>query len=154
MDASQPLRSPWDEATTDGSNAPSTGGCNPGRILGRVLDAILHVQLAAPPGCEEDARRFFGELLGLEEIEKPESLRSRGGVWFRVGAQELHIGVEDRFSPARKAHAAFSGTGYGELQERLRAAGVEVSDDTSLPGVRRCYVADPWGNRIELVSGE
>ena len=85
MGASQPLRSPWHEATTGCSIAPLTGGCNPGRILGRVL-AIDHVQLAAPAGCEDDARRFFGELLGLEEIPKPEPIRARGGVWFRVGA--------------------------------------------------------------------
>ena len=117
-----------------------------------MLDAIDHVQLAAPAGCEEAARRFFGELLGLEELEKPESLRSRGGVWFRVGAQQLHIGVEADFSPARKAHPAFSVSGYDELQDRLRAAGVEVTDDGSIPGVRRCDVADPWGNRIELVA--
>ncbi len=117
-----------------------------------MLDAIDHLQLAAPAGCEDAARRFFGELLGLEELEKPESLRSRGGVWFRVGAQQLHVGVEADFTPARKAHPAFSVSGYDELQDRLRGAGVEVTDDGSIPGVRRCYVADPWGNRIELVA--
>ena len=118
-----------------------------------MIDGIDHVQLAAPAGCEDAARRFFGELLGLEEIAKPEPLRSRGGVWFRVGAQQLHVGVEAAFSPARKAHPAFSVSGYVELQNRLRAAGVEVVDDDSIPGLRRCYVADPWGNRIELVEG-
>ena len=117
-----------------------------------MLDAIDHVQLAAPAGCEDAARRFFGELLGLEELEKPEPLRSRGGVWFQAGAQQLHVGVEADFSPARKAHPAFSVSGYDELQDRLRAAGVEVNENSSTPGVRRCYVADPWGNRIELVA--
>ena len=117
-----------------------------------MIDGIDHVQLAAPAGCEDVARRFFGELLGLEELEKPASLRSRGGVWFRVGAQQLHIGVEQDFSPARKAHPAFSVSGYDELRNRLRAAAVEVTDD-SISGRRRCYVADPWGNRIELVAG-
>jgi len=117
-----------------------------------MLDAIDHVQLAAPVGCEDAARRFFGELLGLEELEKPESLRSRGGVWFRVGAQQLHVGVDADFSPARKAHPAFTVSDYDELRDRLRAAGVEVTDDGSIPGIRRCYVADPWGNRIELVA--
>jgi len=117
-----------------------------------VIDGIDHVQLAAPAGCESAARRFFGELLGLEELEKPESLRSRGGVWFQVGAQQLHVGVETGFAPARKAHPAFSVSGYDELQARLRAAGVEITDDDSIPGVRRCYVADPWENRIELVA--
>ena len=117
-----------------------------------VIDALDHVQLAAPAGCEDAARRFFGDLLGLEELEKPESLRSRGGVWFQVGAQQLHIGVETDFSPARKAHPAFAVSGYDELQARLRAAGVEIADDGSISGLRRCYVADPWGNRIELVE--
>ena len=64
-----------------------------------MIDGIDHVQLAAPAGCEDAARAFFGELLGLEELEKPEPLRSRGGVWFRIGAQQLHVGVEAEFSP-------------------------------------------------------
>ena len=119
-----------------------------------MLVGVDHVQLAAPAGCEEEARRFFGGLLGLEELEKPQALTARGGVWFRVGAQQLHVGVEEPFAPARKAHPAFSVTGYDELLDRLRAAGVEVAEDESIPGVRRCFVADPWGNRIELVSGE
>lgn len=117
-----------------------------------MIEGIDHVQLAAPAGCEDAARRFFGELLALPEIEKPEPLRSRGGIWFQVGAQQLHVGVEDGFSPARKAHPAFSVSGYDGLLERLRAAGVEATGDDSIPGVRRCYVADPWGNRIELVA--
>ena len=119
-----------------------------------MLDGIDHVQLAAPPGCEPEARRFFSGLLGLEELEKPEPLRARGGVWFRVGAQQLHVGVEQAFAPARKAHPAFAVSGYDELVARLRAAGVAVADDASIPGVRRCYVADPWENRIELVAVE
>ena len=117
-----------------------------------MLDGIDHVQLAAPAGCEDTARAFFGDLLGLEEVEKPAALRGRGGVWFRVGAQQLHVGVETDFAPARKAHPAFAVSGYGELQNRLRAAGVELIDDDSISGRRRCYVADPWGNRLELVD--
>jgi catechol 2,3-dioxygenase-like lactoylglutathione lyase family enzyme len=117
-----------------------------------VIEGIDHVQLAAPPGCEDAARRFFGELLGLEEIEKPEPLKSRGGVWFQVGAQQLHVGVEPDFSPAQKAHPAFAVSSYDELQNRLRAAHVELTEDGSIPGLRRCYVADPWGNRIELLD--
>ncbi len=74
-----------------------------------MLSGIDHVQLAAPAGCEDDARAFFGELLGLDEIEKPEALRARGGAWFQVGAQQLHVGVEPGFAPARKAHPAFIG---------------------------------------------
>jgi catechol 2,3-dioxygenase-like lactoylglutathione lyase family enzyme len=119
-----------------------------------MLDGIDHVQLAAPPGCEAEARRFFGGVLGLEEVEKPESLRRRGGVWFRVGAQQLHVGVEQEFAPARKAHPAFAVSGYDEFISCLRSAGVETVADDSIPGLRRSYVADPWGNRIELVAVE
>ena len=119
-----------------------------------MLAGIDHVQLAAPPGCEEEARRFFGGLLGLEEVEKPEPLRARGGVWFRVGAQQLHVGVDPGFAPARKAHPAFAVTGYDTVVARLRAAGIRVADDGLIPGIRRCYVTDPWENRIELVAVE
>ena len=115
---------------------------------------IDHVQLAAPAGCEAAARGFFGELLGLEEIPKPEAIRARGGVWFQVGAHELHIGVEQEFAPARKAHLAFRADRYDELRTRLLAGGVELADDDAIPGLRRCFVADPWGNRIELISAE
>jgi len=113
-----------------------------------------HVQLAAPPGCEATARRFFGELLGLHEVEKPEPLRARGGVWFSLGAQQLHIGVERPFSPARKAHPAFLVTSedLDRLAETLAGAGERVEWDESLPEIRRFYTADPWGNRIELLA--
>jgi catechol 2,3-dioxygenase-like lactoylglutathione lyase family enzyme len=119
-----------------------------------VLAGIDHVQLAAPPGCEAEARRFFGGVLGLEEVEKPEPLRARGGVWFRVGAQQLHIGVEQEFAPARKAHPAFGVARYDELLDRLRAAGAVVEEDDTIPGLRRCFVRDPWENRLELVAVE
>jgi catechol 2,3-dioxygenase-like lactoylglutathione lyase family enzyme len=116
------------------------------------LEAIDHVQLAAPPGCEPEARRFFGDVLGLEEVEKPEALRDRGGVWFRVGRQQLHVGVEEGFRPAAKAHPAFLVPEYDAVRSRLRAAGAELRDDEAIPGVRRCYATDPWGNRIELIA--
>jgi catechol 2,3-dioxygenase-like lactoylglutathione lyase family enzyme len=115
---------------------------------------IDHVQMAAPRGCEAEARRFYGTLLGLMEIEKPESLRGRGGVWFRCGEQQLHVGVEDGFAPARKAHPAIR-VAAGELDvlaERLRDAGEQVLRDEALTSVQRFYTQDPWGNRIELLS--
>jgi catechol 2,3-dioxygenase-like lactoylglutathione lyase family enzyme len=116
-----------------------------------VLD---HVQIAAPPGCEPAARRFFGELLGLAEVEKPESLRGRGGVWFALGPQQLHIGVEDEFMPARKAHPALRvrNSYLDALAQRLADAGVPVRWDDALSGVRRFYCEDPWGNRIEILA--
>lgn len=113
-----------------------------------------HVQLAAPPDCEADARRFFGELLGMTEIEKPEPLRARGGAWFELGDRQLHIGVEDPFAPSRKAHPAFrvSSAELDHLADRLAAAGAKVEWDEALPDVRRFYTADPWGNRIEILA--
>jgi len=107
-----------------------------------------HVQVAAPPGCEAEARRFYGELLGLAEVAKPEPLRRRGGVWF----EQLHVGVEAEFTPARKAHPALRAYDLDALAERLAAAGAPVEWDGSLPGVRRFYTADPWGNRVELLA--
>ncbi len=117
---------------------------------------IDHVQIAAPAGCEPVARQFFGELLGLTEIEKPEPLRGRGGVWFSVGAQQLHIGVEDAFAPARKAHPALrvESVRLDEIAERLAGAGCMVRWDDALSGMRRFYCEDPWGNRIELLASE
>ena len=117
-----------------------------------ALIAIDHVQLAAPAGCEDEAREFFGRLLGLPEIEKPKRLRDRGGVWFRCGSQELHVGVAPDFAPARKAHPAFCVSDFDALRERLSAAGVDVHDDESIPGTRRFYSHDPFGNRIEFVE--
>lgn len=110
-----------------------------------------HVQMAAPPGCEGPARRFYGELLGLKEIPKPRELQARGGVWFQCQAGQLHIGVEPAFRPAVKAHPAFIVAGFDAYCERLEKSGVvAVRDD--LPGVRRAFLQDPFGNRLELVD--
>lgn len=113
-----------------------------------------HVQIAAPPGCEAEARRFFGDLVGLPEVEKPEPLRQRGGVWFAVGDRQLHVGVEPGFAAARKAHPALSldPADLDLLASRLRSAGAGVDWDSTLPGRRRFYSEDPWGNRIEFLA--
>lgn len=127
---------------------------SPGSPTVSDVVGVDHVQLAAPAGCEDDARRFFGELLGLAEITKPRLLRARGGVWFAVGAQQLHIGIQEPFSPARKAHPALRvAPGHlDQIGERLSAAGATVTWDEALPRYRRFYTDDPWGNRIELLS--
>ena len=110
-----------------------------------------HVQLAMPPGGEPQATRFFVDLLGMTEVEKPQALRSRGGCWFCSGSTQLHIGVEAEFSPQRKAHPAFCVTDLDSLAEQLVAAGSEVIWDTALPDRKRFYTADPFGNRIEFI---
>jgi catechol 2,3-dioxygenase-like lactoylglutathione lyase family enzyme len=111
---------------------------------------IDHVQVAAPPGCEVETRAFYGRLLGLEELPKPEPLRARGGAWFRAGAQELHVGVEEPFAPARKAHPGLVVDDLGAVEARLAAAGVHLERDTAVEGTARGHVADPFGNRLEL----
>jgi catechol 2,3-dioxygenase-like lactoylglutathione lyase family enzyme len=116
-----------------------------------VIDGIDHVQLACPRGGEEQARAFYGGLLGLREIEKPEPLRSRGGVWFECGSQQIHLGVEEPFAPARKAHPALRVGGEAALEELARRLG-DVRWDGELPGIRRFYVDDPFGNRVELLA--
>lgn len=116
--------------------------------------ALDHVQLAAPVGCEAEARRFYGELLGLPELEKPEPLRGRGGAWFALGdGRQLHVGVEQPFAPARKAHPALraSAAELDALAARLAAGGAPVRWDESLE-VRRFFTEDPWGNRLELLA--
>jgi len=113
-----------------------------------------HIQIAAPPGCESAARRFFGDLVGLREVPKPEALSERGGVWFALDEQQLHVGVERSFSPARKAHPALrvSPEELDELARRLETANAKVLWDDSLPSERRFYSEDPWGNRIEFLA--
>lgn len=115
---------------------------------------IDHVQLAAPPGCEDEARRFFGGALGLREIEKPPSLAARGGVWFEAGDEQIHVGVEEMFVPASKAHPALlvEPSRLGNMATRLAQEGAPVTWDDELAPQRRFYTADPWGNRIELIA--
>lgn len=110
-----------------------------------------HVQVAIPAGGETAARAFYGGLLGMTEVAKPESLAGRGGCWFVDGAAALHLGVEARFSPARKAHPAFTVDELDALFARLEAAGHEcVRADDEIPGVRRFHTTDPFGNRVEF----
>ncbi len=121
-------------------------------MLRAVLTRIDHVQLAMPTGGEDVARRFFVEVLGMRELAKPAPLAVRGGCWFKDGAVELHLGVERDFRPAKKAHPALRVEDFDALRERLRAAGVDVRDDDELAGVRRFFIDNPFGNRIELIA--
>jgi catechol 2,3-dioxygenase-like lactoylglutathione lyase family enzyme len=111
-----------------------------------------HVQLAIPAGGEPAARAFFGGLLGLEELPKPEHLARRGGCWFALGALQLHLGVEGDFRAARKAHPGLLVDDLDSLVARLEAAGHPARADEPLAGYERRYVDDPFGNRIELMQ--
>ena len=111
---------------------------------------IHHVQIACPAGSEPALRAFYIGVLGLEEIPKPVAIRGRGGVWFRVGGQELHLGVEEPFAPARKAHPGLVASDLDAVRARLAGAGIEFEDDDKIAGVDRLFVADPFGNRVEV----
>lgn len=113
---------------------------------------IHHVQLACPPGSEPLLRAFYGDVLGLAEIPKPPALAARGGCWFRGGGIELHLGVEEDFRPARKAHPGLLVTDLDAWAARLEAAGAPVTRDDLFPGMRRFHTADPLGNRLELLE--
>ncbi|WP_028653633.1 VOC family protein [Nocardioides halotolerans] len=124
---------------------------------------LHHVQVACPPGGEDAARRFYGEGLGLTEVAKPESLAGRGGVWFRAHddegrvTAELHVGVEEPFAPARKAHPAFVLPSLEVLHEvaaRLDRLGCAVDrrEWDTFPGYHRVHVPDACGNRVELLA--
>ncbi len=114
--------------------------------------SIAHVQLAMPSGGEDTARRFFVNLCGMTEIPKPTELAKRGGCWFRSGTVEIHLGVEQDFRPALKAHPALVCDNYDALIAQLKAANVSVSEDFEIPGTRRSHILDPFGNRIELIA--
>jgi catechol 2,3-dioxygenase-like lactoylglutathione lyase family enzyme len=118
---------------------------------GMIL-CIDHVQIAGPKGCEEAARQFYSVILGMREIEKPETLRGRGGCWFQCGEQQLHVGVEAEFRAAKKAHPAFAVANLEALRGRLASRGVKITEDDALPSVQRFYAEDPWGNRLEFLE--
>lgn len=111
-----------------------------------------HVNLSMPAGEEERARAFYADVLGLAEVEKPAPLAARGGCWFAAPGTVLHLGVEANFRPQRRAHPALLVRDLAAAEQVLAAAGVATVPDTALPGVRRCYAADPFGNRIEFIQ--
>jgi catechol 2,3-dioxygenase-like lactoylglutathione lyase family enzyme len=116
------------------------------------VTGLHHVQLAMPAGGEDRARAFYARALGLSEVEKPANLRSRGGCWFESPGIRLHLGVEPGFRPAMKAHPALEVDDLKALVARLAKAGYPARADEPLPGFDRVYVADPFGNRIELLQ--
>ncbi|MBC2886092.1 VOC family protein [Ochrobactrum sp. CM-21-5] len=114
--------------------------------------ALDHIQLAIPQAQEQKARDFYSGLLGFMEVPKPEELAPRGGCWFENGNVRVHLGVEHPFMPARKAHPGFLVDDLEQLTRQLAAAEVEIVTDRTLIGYQRCYISDPFGNRIELMQ--
>jgi catechol 2,3-dioxygenase-like lactoylglutathione lyase family enzyme len=114
---------------------------------------LHHVQIMIPPGREADARAFYVDLLGLQEIPKPAVLQGRGGFWLQVCPLQVHVGVEDGVDRTRtKAHLAYAVNDLAGLRNRLTAAGYTIEADVPLPGMTRCELRDPFGNRVELIE--
>lgn len=116
------------------------------------LVGIDHVQLSIPEGGEGEARQFYGAVLGLREVVKPTELAGRGGCWFAGLGVAIHLGIEPDFRPLARAHPALLVRDLEAAREALATAGVTIEEDDSGLPVRRCYVHDPFGNRIELVD--
>ena len=113
---------------------------------------IDHVQLAMPPGRESEARAFYQGILGIPEVPKPPNLAKRGGCWFIRGSLRIHLGVENDFRAANKAHPAFVVDDLSSLKAAIEAAGYACATDEPLDGYNRIYTHDPFGNRIELME--
>ncbi len=116
------------------------------------IKGIHHIQLAAPKGAEDKSREFFSQILGFKEVEKPEALRQRGGVWFEFGRYQIHIGIEEPFIPAKKAHPGFEVENLEALKAHLIQHQIEVVPDSNLPGAARFYAYDFFGNRLEFLE--
>lgn len=119
-----------------------------------MFTGLHHAQLAMPRGAEDEARGFYVDVLGMTEVAKPPVLAARGGAWFRAGGLELHLGVEDDFRPASKAHPGILVDDLDGLVGRLTAAGQDAQWDDAFPGHRRIYAHDPFGNRLEFLEAE
>jgi len=146
-----PLR---DATGPGGRRGRAEGTLHLGPPAGRAMKVtgLHHVQVGIPADSGDRAREFYRGTLGLEEIPKPPHLAVRGGLWFRVGPQELHLGVERNHRPMERAHPAFRVEGIDQLRAHLLARGVSVVDDQPLPGHKRFYVTDPFGNRLEFLE--
>lgn len=117
-----------------------------------ALEGLHHVQLAIPEGAEGQCRAFWGDVLGMSELEKPPVLAARGGCWFLGGGLEVHLGVEQDFNPAKKAHPGILVSSIRALAARLEDQGHEVTWDDSFPGHERFYAFDKLGNRLEFLE--
>jgi len=122
-------------------------------VPGRVRN-IDHVQLAMPKGSEDRARSFYRDVLGMREIPKPEPLAKRGGCWFTSGEAQVHLGIEEDFRPANKAHPALVVEGLDEILAKCEKAGLAKKPDAEIDGRRRVHVFDPFGNRLELIEAK
>jgi catechol 2,3-dioxygenase-like lactoylglutathione lyase family enzyme len=118
-----------------------------------MINDIHHVQVTIPHNTEEQARQFYCQLLGLQEIEKPAVINERGGFWLQVGNRQVHVGAEDGIEHrATKAHIAYQVTDLAAMRKRLEANGIAIQEDVPLPGLARFQIRDPFGNKIEFIQ--
>lgn len=152
--ANPPPSSPPRGTPPPGVDDATPPGASAGPAAGPVdnLVGLHHVQLAVPSGSEARCRAFWGGVLGMAEVAKAPALAARGGCWFRTGDLEVHLGVEEPFAPAAKAHPGILVRDVRALAARLEAAGTAVTWDGDFPGHDRCYAADPFGNRLEFLT--
>lgn len=117
------------------------------------VETIHHVQITIPKGAEAEARAFYRDFLGLSEVEKPDSLKGRGGFWLQIGAQQIHVGSEDGVNrAATKAHIAYTVTDVWGWQAKIAAYGLPIADSIPIPGYNRFEFRDPFGNRVEFIE--
>lgn len=114
--------------------------------------AIDHVQLAAPENCEDVARKFYGKLLGMKELQKPDILMNQGGLWFQCGTHQIHIGIQKEFCPAKKAHSALLIKNIASFREHLKSHSIPITEGEPLEGINRFFIHDPFENRIEFLE--
>lgn len=115
--------------------------------------ALHHVQITISPESEDQARQFYGELMGLQEIPKPDALAGRGGLWFEMGAMQIHIGVEKGVERhASKAHIAYQVSDLQDMRQKLSDAGCDIKESVPIPGMDRFETRDPFGNRLEFLK--
>lgn len=114
---------------------------------------LHHAQITIPKGTEDAARKFYCELLGLQEIPKPDSLAGRGGFWVKLADQQIHVGTEDGFDRlSTKAHLAYQVVDLAAWRERLTAYGIVIEEQIPIPGLDRFEFRDPFGNRVEFTE--
>jgi catechol 2,3-dioxygenase-like lactoylglutathione lyase family enzyme len=115
------------------------------------IKRLHHIQICIPPGFEDDARRFYTDMLGFEEIEKPKALKPNGGLWYKMGDSEMHIGIEPEIYPSKR-HPAFEVEDVSAAWKFLKSKNITVNEETAIPGQKRISFLDPWKNKIELLQ--
>lgn len=118
-----------------------------------MIIGLHHAQITIPKGAEERGRHFYCDILGLEEIEKPDSLKGRGGFWLQVGDRSVHVGTEDGFDRrTTKAHIAYLVENLSDWKHALEQHGIQILEGVPIPGFDRFEFRDPFGNRVEMIQ--